>query len=472
MSRPLVTAVAPRWETQVAALLGGSVQARLVRRCADLPELLGVTRAGLAEVALVSHDLRGMDRESVQALGAAGAQVVGLHPREDDDAARTLRRWGIEALLELDSTTDQLDAVLLALRERPGGEHGDLDDGGDRGVSGSTDPHGVEGGVSRQRSAGRTPLLLDDDPQGQAAPDGDAAPDETDDEAGGDEPSEEGQVVVVWGPHGSTGRTTIAVNLASELASPTQRVILIDADTYGATVAQALAVLDESPGVAAAARAADQGTLDPEALLRLAPQVRPGLLVLTGLPRADRWTELRETALADVIQHARAVARWVVIDVAPTVEQDEELSFDTSAPRRNGATLCALEEADRVLVVGSGDPVGLQRLVRSLDALPGLTAARADVVVTRVRPGPVGPEPGRRISETLRRFAGTDQVHLVPEDRDALDAALLHGHTLSETRPSSPARESIRTLAHLVSGQRGPADPARRRRWWLRRGAS
>ncbi|WP_298747792.1 AAA family ATPase [uncultured Serinicoccus sp.] len=469
MSRPLVTAVAPRWESQVAALLDGSTQARLVRRCADLPELLGVTRAGLAEVVLLSHDLRGLDRDAVLGLGADGVQVVGVHPRDDPDAARALQRRGVTTLLAVESTTPELDAVLASL----GRADSSGDDRGPTGTpAGQGGPGHAEHGADSGRRTDPAALLVEAGPEGAGQDDAGPGPAAGTDQQdiSGQDGSPEGEVVVVWGPHGSTGRTTVAVNLAAELASATTQVLLVDADTYGAGVAQALAVLDESPGVAAAARAADQGTLDADHLVRLAPRVRPGLLVLTGLPRADRWTELRESALADILQQARSVARWVVVDVAPTVEQDEELSFDTSAPRRNGAALCALEEADRVLVVGTGDPVGLQRLVRSVDQLPGLTRAKAQVVVTRVRPGPVGPEPGRRITETLRRFAGVGQVHLVPEDRDALDAALLHGHTLAESRPASPARESIRTLAHLVSGRRGSAD-ASRSRWWPTRRA-
>ncbi|ANS78402.1 ATPases involved in chromosome partitioning-like [Serinicoccus hydrothermalis] len=453
MSRSLVTAVAPRWESQVATLLDGSREAHLVRRCADLAELLGVCRAGLAQVALVTWDVRGLDREMVRGLLDAGAQVLGLHPQDDEEAARLLRRWGAHAALGLDSSTSALDEVLADLERGTGDAAGDLPVGDDAGDL----PTGGTGSTATRVRATR-PETAEAEGTGEPSV-GDAG--EPPPPAPQEERSE-GEVVVVWGPHGSTGRTTVAVNLAAELADPTRPVVLIDADTYGATVAQALAVLDESPGVAAAARAADQGTLDDQALLRLAPQVRPGLRLLTGLPRADRWTELREAALSEVIQQARQVARWVVVDVAPTVEQDEELSFDTGAPRRNGAALCALQEADRVLVVGTGDPVGLQRLVRALDQLPGLTAARSQVVVTRVRPGPVGPEPGRRITETLRRFARTDQVRLVPEDRETLDAALLHGHTLAETRPGSAARISLQQLARELDGSQA-ATP--RRRW-------
>ena len=75
-----------------------------------------------------------------------------------------------------------------------------------------------------------------------------------------------------------------------------------------------------------------------------------------------------------------------VVDCAFALEADEEISFDTMAPRRNGATLAVLAEADVVLAVGSCDPAGLERLIRGLaelaDAVP---AASPQVVLNRCR---------------------------------------------------------------------------------------
>ena len=47
---------------------------------------------------------------------------------------------------------------------------------------------------------------------------------------------------------------------------------------------------------------------------------------------------------------ARSCADLVVVDVAAPLETDEELVFDTDAPRRNAAALVSLESADVVLV--------------------------------------------------------------------------------------------------------------------------
>ncbi|MEO7060934.1 MAG: hypothetical protein ABI083_14530, partial [Lapillicoccus sp.] len=261
-----------------------------------------------------------------------------------------------------------------------------------------------------------------------------------------------GRVVAVWGPSGAPGRTTIAVNLAAELAGLGVPTLLVDLDTYGGSVAQSLSMLDEAPGVAAAARAADQGTLDLPALARISPEVLPGLRVLTGIPRADRWSELRAAALDRVLELSRLLAQVVVVDCGFCLEDDEELSYDTQAPRRNAATLTALAGADVVLAIGSCDPVGLQRLVRGLQELGTVPSPPARVVVNRVRAGAVGSRPEARVTEALARFAGVDEVTFVPEDRSGLDVAMLEGRVLAECVPSSPVRAAVRALAATVGG--------------------
>jgi MinD-like ATPase involved in chromosome partitioning or flagellar assembly len=282
-----------------------------------------------------------------------------------------------------------------------------------------------------------------------------------------------GRVVVVWGPAGAPGRTTTAVNLAAELAALGRRCVLVDADTYAASIGQALGMLDEAPALAAAARAADHGSLDLPALSRLAPEVVPGLRVITGLASAHRWTELRPGSLTTVLSLARSLGQWCVVDVASCLEQDEELVYDTAAPRRNGATRTALEETDLIVAVGTADPVGLQRLVGGLHDLAEVGRQPDVVVVTRLRASAVGARslsregPARRVGDALQRYAGVDDLVLVPEDVPALDAALLSGRTLLEAAPTSPARLAYQQLALRLDG--GAADARRRSRRRRRR---
>jgi len=447
VSMPALTAITHRWEGAVAGHLGSSEHLHVARRCADLGELLGCAGAGVGKVATISVDLRGVDRSTVATLTDQGVRVLGVYPPGDEAGERTLRRWGLTAIVSADAPELEVHEVIASL-------------------VGET----ATAGVSLADSLVETDDVVAPDLDAEFAAyldgsDGASTPPSPVDLPGDDVPVQEGQLIAVWGPTGSPGRSTIAVNLAAELAR-TDETLIIDADTYGASVAQMLAVLDEAPGLAAAARAADSGMLDVNALARLSPHVHPQLRVLTGLPRPDRWPELREHAVADVLTQAAALARWTVVDVAFCLEQDEEISFDTLAPRRNGVTLRVLEAADQVILVGTADPIGLQRLVRAVNDLRELTSAPCTIVVTRVRASAVGRDPKAQIGDVMARFAGVHGLHFVPEDRDAIDAALLAGETLSETRPSSPARSAIVTLAESVTGKRADRQRVKGRPRW------
>ncbi len=439
MSLPALTAITHRWEGTVAGYLGRSEHVHVARRCADLAELLGCAGAGVGKLAAVSVDLRGVDRSTMATLTEAGVRILGVFPPGDEAGERTLRRWGVNAVISADAAEEEVQSVLAAL----------VSEAAVLGTGAAPDTL-----VEDERTEDNEPNLdaelaafLDGSDSAGALPPTSLAGDLIDSSA----PACEGQLVAVWGPTGSPGRSTVAVNVAAELAR-VEPTLLIDADTYGASIAQMLAVLDEAPGIAAATRAADNGTLDRSVLARLARQTHPQLRVLTGLPRADRWPELREHAIGDVLAQATDLVPWTIVDVAFCLEQDEEISFDTAAPRRNGVTLRVLEAADQVVLVGTADPIGLQRLVRAIGDLREHTQAPCLVVVTRVRASAVGRDPKRRICEVLARFAGIEGVHLVPEDQDGMDAALLAGGTLSEIRPASPARAALIGVAEAVSG--------------------
>jgi MinD-like ATPase involved in chromosome partitioning or flagellar assembly len=273
-------------------------------------------------------------------------------------------------------------------------------------------------------------------------------------------------VIAVWGPTGAPGRTTLATTLAAELAARDASVLLVDADTYGGCVAQALGLLDEAPGVAAACRAADQGLLDLAALARTAPEVVPGLRVLTGLPKAERWPEVRASALERVLDLARSLVEVVVVDCGFCLEDDEELSYDTSAPRRNEATLTTLAVSDLVVAVGGADPVGLQRFVRGLQELGTVPSGEPVPVVNRVRAAAVGTRPQARIADSLARFAGLSAVRFVPDDPQSADGAMLAGRSVVEHAPDSPLRHAVADLASHVAPWTAPSHRAggRRRR--------
>nr|MDQ2699050.1 P-loop NTPase [Actinomycetota bacterium] len=196
-------------------------------------------------------------------------------------------------------------------------------------------------------------------------------------------------LIAVWGPAGAPGRTTIAVNLAAELAAAGHSVALVDADPYGGSVAPSLGLLDEAPGLASACRLAAGGALDRAELERIAQRYsapRASFDVFTGLVGPSRWPELAADRVAGALAAIRGWVEYVVVDTGFSLERDEELTSDQFAPRRNAATFASLSSADRVVAVGLGDPVGLSRFLRGHGELVDLVdAERIDVVVNRVR---------------------------------------------------------------------------------------
>ncbi|SDC04887.1 Flp pilus assembly protein, ATPase CpaE [Geodermatophilus telluris] len=429
MALQVVTAVTgAAWESAlVGALDRADHGVTVVRRCVDAPDLLAAAATGTAQAALLSADLRRLDGEAVARLAAAGVAVVGLADPGDERAAERLRALGVGTVLPADAAPEEVVRTL------------------------------------REAVAGRLPAGRDVADPRAALPVRDTAGPPADERR-----PARGRVVAVWGPTGAPGRTTVAVGLADEAARLGVPTLLVDADVYGGVVAQVLGLLDESPGLAGAARQAAAGTLDEAALGRLAWSVRPHLDVLTGLARADRWPELRPRAVAAVLEEARRVADLTVVDCAFNLEEDEELSFDTAAPRRNGATVTVLEEADEVLCVSGADPVALQRTIRALgqlrDVLPEVEPA---VVVNQVRRGPVPGDPRREVAEALERFAGRSVRAFLPADRRATDAALASGRTLAEVAAGSPLRAGLRSLAAMLA--RVP-EPVAGRRWGRRAG--
>ena len=391
----------------VAALDRPGSGATVVRRCVDLADLLAAASTRTASVALVGAELRRLDGEAIARLTACDVSVVAVVRSGDDETERRLRRLGVADVV---ADTLPLDAVVAAVVAAPSQR--------------ASDP------LAQLEAELQTAVHVSVEP---------AVP--------------PGIVVALWGPTGAPGRTTVAVTLAVEVARLGVETLLVDADTYGASVAQVLGLLDEAPGLAAAARAANSGRLDRVTLAAAARTVAPRLRVLTGFSRPERWPELRPSALQVVLEQARDFVPLTIVDVAFCLEGGDasEAMFDGSALRRNAATLTTLAEADVVLAVGSADPVGLQRLLRMLPEVRALTAGDVRVVLNRVRRTSAGAHAQQPLTDVVVRHCGLVPVAYLPEDRSACDLALSAGRSLTEVAPKSVLRKAIARLAREIA---------------------
>jgi len=257
------------------------------------------------------------------------------------------------------------------------------------------------------------------------------------------------RIIAVWGPAGAPGRSTIAIELAVELARGGRQVGLVDADTHSPSLALALGLADEGPGFAAACRQTDFGGLDARELTRVSTALgRSGVQVLTGINRPTRWPELSEARVTAALAVCRAWAEHTVVDVAASLERDEEIMTDLDGPRRNAATLAALRSADLVVAVAGADPIGVSRFLRAHSELRATIGATPVVVVAnKLRPGALGIDARGQVRRTLDRFGGIGDVWFLPQDPRSADAALLSARPIADVAPKSPLTLAVRRFA-------------------------
>jgi MinD-like ATPase involved in chromosome partitioning or flagellar assembly len=400
----VVVAAGAVWESPVLELIGGRAGMVVLKRCVDVDEALATGTSGQADVAVVALDAPGLDPTAVEVLHRHDVRVVAVGP--DDEAGRTrAARIGVDALVGHDDLALLPDALEAA------------DD-----VSVAYDD----------------PTLADPDLV-----------------VSGDVTDPPGRSLVVWGPAGAPGRTTVSVALAATLARRGLRTTLVDADPYGGSVAQHLGILDEVSGLLSAARLTAHGALEAR-LGTVQRALGERLTVVTGLPRGDRWVEVRAGVVEHLVEVAGAYGH-VVVDTGFSLEDDPSGDL-VARPPRNQLTLGALEVADEVVVVGTADPVGLSRLGRGLVDLrerrPGVPMR---VVVNRMRSSLGWSE--RDIAGMVEGFARVAAVHFLPDDRDAADRALSTGTSVVEAGES----ELAKALSSLTDATVPPPAPHRRR---------
>ncbi len=397
----IVLAAGAAWESTALQVLTDRQGIVILKRCVDIDDLLASASAGQADVAVLGVDAHGLDQAAVDHLRKHTVRPVAIVPGAVGMDAACLRatRIGIRSMVS-DAELGALPDAVLAGEEPP-----------DTVVREPSPTEEVVAGPIAGPIAG--PVVA-------------------------------GRVIAVWGPAGAPGRTTLAAGIAAELARRELRTTLVDADPYGGAVAQQLGIMDEVSGLLAATRMSAGGMLA-ERFGSVQRAIGQHLTVVTGLPRADRWIEVR----AGVVEHLLEVGRehgHVVVDTGFSLEQDPGADYG-SRPARNQMTHGALEVADAVVVVGAADPVGLSRLARALVELRDVTAgAPVRVVVNRMRPTLGWSE--KDIAGMVEGFTRVTGLHFLPEDRPAVDRALVAGRTVTEAGETAIAR----AIAEVVDG--------------------
>ena len=269
------------------------------------------------------------------------------------------------------------------------------------------------------------------------------------------EPAYPVNVIAVWGPAGSPGKSTVATNVAAELALSGQRVLLVDLDTLAPSLALGLGLVDTPAGLSACLRLAEQDRLSIEEFNRLTISIALGrneLKFMPGLSSAHRWPEVSAERFEKLLTCLEGLVDHVVVDL-PQATVFKSNFFHPSNMHSSGSTRdsvleSVLTKAAKVVLVSGCDPVAAQRFLRAKEFLAELEPQVSPfVVVNRFRTSALGNRAKDELIETYLTLAQLRIDVFIPEDRENLDKAMLNGLPLALLKRSSPARVAMADLA-------------------------
>lgn len=256
-----------------------------------------------------------------------------------------------------------------------------------------------------------------------------------------------GMSIAVWGTPGS-GKTAFALNLGMELALLGHRVLLADLDTKAPSLSAFLANPAKQSTLTTALRMAIQDRLDSNQLIEITEPLEvdgTNFRFLPGLRNPNRWIEVNAQKLAKILEVANLTFDFTIFDLSSDLESGLVRADADSA--RNIATEYLSRNCSKTLVLFQADPIGVNRLIWSLQEFAGNPL----LIANGYRSSVLGKNYRQQISEVLERFGQVKVDFWIPWDQQAFDSGMLRGQPLWLASRSSKAREVIAKVAsHLI----------------------
>ena len=254
----------------------------------------------------------------------------------------------------------------------------------------------------------------------------------------------EPQIIAVTSPHGSTGKTTVAINIALELAAEKFRVLIIDADLEGPSVANYLCLSELPAGLVAPIRIASQNRFDQAQLERLSIQIPKSSITLLPGVISDQSLEPTSQSIVAILEIAKASFDFVLVDLGPLKPSQE---FDLTRE--------VVRASDQIVVVALADPIGIFRLLRFETYLLSLTE-RPKLVINRLR-NTVISQAKTEIKTTLAGLSEIEAAAFLPDDQASVDQATRLGMITGARSGSFRSAVGIFTRVSIL-GRQGALD--------------
>ncbi|QJC21327.1 hypothetical protein [Arcanobacterium buesumense] len=380
-------------DSAVLAHLAETGEAHLiVRRCADMVEVLAGARARIGTLAIISEDMEYLDVTTVSQLRqyVGVAVVASTHPHGNiiDD---------IRSLGDVEVLAPQAHEIAERIRSAKLVES----------------PRSFDGDYLAEQKRATA-----------------------------------GKLVAFWGPEGSHGRSSLVRDCSVVLAGHSQ-LLVVDGDTVSPSLAQFFDVA-ESSGLIGLARMIDQGrNIDCDVMLSSVPKIFGSVKLLAGMNTGQRWREISRPVADRIWPLVTNTYGNVVVDIAGGLDQRIE-RMDRWALTRS-----VVANADIMLHIACATPIGLRRLIEHWDALADQhqeSHGNEAIVLTALRSSALGPQPLSQAREVLAAVGIKDvPVFGIRDERSRLDRALIGGQAMPVMFPKSGYSRDIARVCSWIS---------------------
>ncbi|HEY2869895.1 MAG TPA: AAA family ATPase [Gaiellales bacterium] len=237
-------------------------------------------------------------------------------------------------------------------------------------------------------------------------------------------------LVAVLGPKGGTGKTTIATNLAADLATRGCETLLVDLDLQFGDVGVVLGVEPEHTIYDLATAG---GTMDAERLRGFTGRSRDGVNVLLAPVRPDQADAVTAEHVSAILDLARTTYEVVIVDTPP--------AFTSSV-------IAAVDQADLIVMLGSFDLPGLKNMKLGMETLQMMDVPPARILPVLNR---ANTKVGLLVADVAKVLGRAPEV-AVPSDRGVPQSVNASRPIICMQPKSSPAR-SFRAIGDRVAAR-------------------
>ena len=341
--------------------LNDNSQIKIRRRCVDSVDLMSAIHLGVANKVVISAGFENLNSTTISGAKKLGCDVYGIYLENDIDSLEKLVGVGVNSNFAIDETDVEkslkgLINLLLNVSE-------------------------IDKFSNELEDLSQVPGLI-----------------------------------CVWGTNGSPGRSSVAINLSFSLASKNFPTLLVDLDAIVPSLAPALGLVSEVPGVSSLVHDALKGRLSQESIEKNVIEVNPGLHVLTGISNPKRWPELRTEGLIQVLKLCSQMYANIICDLSAVLPESTDSSLnDVDIFRRFDHIPKVLEISSRNIFVLSATPLSLIRASEALEALHEINKSEPLIILNKVNEINLGQKYESTVEAILGRWVNSGSIYRIPD---------------------------------------------------------